>query len=407
MGTNVWIVWANMLRAWLATFMPAWGVDVTMAFVRAAVGAIFALVAFMILTWIERKGFGRFQDRLGPNLAGPYGLLQPIADGIKAITKEDITPTKADRVPYNLAPMLAAFAAIMVYAVIPFGRDLVGVDLDIGILYVMAVGALGTLAVLMAGWSSNNKYALLGAFRGVAQLISYEVPHVLAVVTVVMVAGTMSMIGIVDKQASGVWFIVALPVSALIMWLSGLAEIGRSPFDLLEADSEIVAGFHIEYTGMKFALFFMGEYMHSFAVSAVFSTLFLGGWHLPFINVDTTIPWIAPFVVIGKGFFLFWVMVWFRATFPRLRIDQMLAFNWKFLVPLSLANVGVVALVDKALSAAGYGLDANPGVWTVALLAANVALLWGALWLMGRSTRRRHALGQGRAFDQPATEATP
>jgi NADH-quinone oxidoreductase subunit H len=393
MGTNVWIELAKLLRAWLATFMPAWGVDVTMAFVRAAIAAVLALVAFMILTWIERKGFGRFQDRLGPNLAGPFGLLQPIADAIKAITKEDITPTNADRVPYNLAPMLAAFAAIMVYAVIPFGRDLVGVDLDIGIFYVMAIGALGTLAVLMAGWSSNNKYALLAAFRGVAQLISYEVPHVLAVVTVVMVAGTMSMIGIVDKQASGVWFIVALPVSALIMWLSGLAEIGRSPFDLLEADSEIVAGFHIEYTGMKFALFFMGEYMHSFAVSAVFSTLFLGGWHLPFINVDTTIPWIAPFVVIGKGFFLFWVMVWFRATFPRLRIDHMLAFNWKFLVPLSLANVGVVALVDKALSTAGYGLGVHPSVWTVVMLAANVALLLGALWLMDRSTaRRRRAL---------------
>jgi NADH-quinone oxidoreductase subunit H len=393
MGTNVWIELAKLLRAWLATFMPAWGVGVTMAFVRAAIAAVLALVAFMILTWIERKGFGRFQDRLGPNLAGPFGLLQPIADAIKAITKEDITPTNADRVPYNLAPMLAAFAAIMVYAVIPFGRDLVGVDLDIGIFYVMAIGALGTLAVLMAGWSSNNKYALLAAFRGVAQLISYEVPHVLAVVTVVMVAGTMSMIGIVDKQASGVWFIVALPVSALIMWLSGLAEIGRSPFDLLEADSEIVAGFHIEYTGMKFALFFMGEYMHSFAVSAVFSTLFLGGWHLPFINVDTTIPWIAPFVVIGKGFFLFWVMVWFRATFPRLRIDHMLAFNWKFLVPLSLANVGVVALVDKALSTAGYGLGVHPSVWTVVMLAANVALLLGALWLMDRSTaRRRRAL---------------
>ncbi len=397
MGTNFWIEIAN----WLRSLLPDGTVeDVVMAFVRATVLATFGLFMFMVLTWIERKGFARFQDRLGPNLAGPFGLLQPIADGIKAITKEDITPAGADRVVYNLAPILAAFAALMVYAVIPFGRDLVGVDLDLGLFYIIAIGALGTVAVLMAGWSSDNKYALVSAFRGVAQLVSYEVPEVLSVVTVIMVAGTMSLVGIVDRQASSTWYIVALPLSALIFLISNLAEIGRSPFDLLEADSEIVAGFHIEYSGMKFALFFMGEYVHAFAAGAIFSTLFLGGYHLPFINVDKTIPWIAPLVVIAKGLFMFWVMVWIRSTFPRLRIDHLLAFNWKFLVPLSLVNVGMVSLVDKWLNMAGYGAQTHPTVWGLVMLTANLVLLLGALWLAGEAGHRAR-----QAAEQPSAPA--
>ncbi len=385
---NFWIDGANALRGWMGGFMPAESVDVVMAIVRAVVIGVFGLVMFMVLTWVERKGFARFQDRLGPNKAGRYGLLQPIADGIKAITKEDTTPADADRVAFNLAPILAAAAAIMVYAVVPFGRDMVGVDLDIGIFYVMVMGGLGPLAVLISGWGCSNKYALLSAFRGVAQLVSYEVPQVLSAITVIMIAGTMSMVAVVDKQVASTWYIVALPLSALIMFLSGMAEMGRSPFDLLEADSEIVAGFHIEYSGMKFALFFMGEYMHAFAMSAVFATLFLGGWHLPFINVDKVIPWIGPFVVTGKALFIFWVMVWIRSTLPRLRIDHLLAFNWKFLVPLSLVNVGVVALLDKWLDFAGYGARANPTVWALVLLAANLIMLFGALWLAGKAGRR-------------------
>jgi len=394
MGNNFWIAIADALRGWMGGFMPPVGVDVVMAFLRAIVLAVFGLLMFMVLTWIERKGIARFQDRLGPNKAGPYGLLQPIADGVKAITKEDITPANADRFVYNIAPILAAMGSLLVYAVVPFGQGMIGVDLDIGIFYILVVGSLGPLAVLISGWSSSNKYALLGAFRGVAQLISYEVPQILSVVTVIMIAGTMSMIGIVDKQVASTWFIVPLPLSALILLLSGMAEAGRGPFDLLEADSEIVAGYHIEYSGMKFAMFFLGEYVHAFAVSAVFSTLFLGGWQLPFFNVDNTIPWIGPLVILVKSLFIFWVMVWIRATFPRLRIDHLLNFNWKFLVPLSLLNVAVVALLDRLLSSAGYGAVDNTTVWTLVLLAANLAMLFGALWLMGRRGRRARQVDQ-------------
>jgi NADH-quinone oxidoreductase subunit H len=400
MGTNFWIDIGNALQGWLGTFMPDWGASLTMAFLRAALLASFGLIMFMVLTWIERKGFARFQDRLGPNLAGPFGLFQPLADGIKALTKEDITPAGADRFVFNLAPILSAFAALMVYAVIPFGQGLVGVDLDVGIFYVMAIGALGVLAVLLAGWSSNNKYALVSAFRGVAQLVSYEVPQVLAVVTIIMVAGTMSLSGIVGKQMDSAWYLVAMPVTALIMLISGMAEIGRSPFDLLEADSEIVAGFHIEYSGMKFALFFMGEYVHSFALGAIFSTLFLGGWHLPFVNIDTLAPWAGPFIVTGKALFMFWVLVWIRSTLPRLRIDHMLAFNWKFLVPLGLVNVGVVALLDAALRAVGYGASANATAWALAMLTANVLMLLGAVWLVGAAGRRAR-LAQEPEIEEP------
>lgn len=401
---NFWIDIANTLRGWLGGFMPTWGVDATMALLRAVIMAVFAMVMFMLLTWIERKGFARFQDRLGPNLAGPFGLLQPIADGIKAITKEDITPAGADRPVYNLAPILAAAAAIMVFAVVPMGRDLVGVNLDTGIVYIMAMGALGDIAVLMAGWSSNNKYALLGAFRGVAQLISYEVPNVLSVVTVIMIAGTMSLVGIVNAQFATAWYLLPLPLSALIMLLSGMAEIGRSPFDLLEADSEIVAGFHIEYSGMKYALFMMGEYIHSFALGAVFATVFLGGWHLPFIDIDHIAPWLGPFIVTAKSLFIFWVLVWIRSTFPRLRIDHMLAFNWKFLVPLGLVNVIAVALVDKALVAAGHSATVNPPLWTLALLATNLVVLFGALLALGQAGRRARVTAQEPV---PALEAEP
>ena len=288
-----------------------------MAFLRAAMLGTMGLLVFMLLTWLERKVVARIQDRIGPNLAGPWGLLQPIADGVKAITKEDTTPRGADVHVFNAAPIVAGVAAMLVYAVIPFGPDtgigpLSGTDLNLGLFYILAVGAVALIAVLMAGWSSNNKYALVGAFRAVAELLSYEVPQVLSVAVVVMISGSMQMTTIVNAQQ--IPFIFPLLVTALVFFISGLAESGRVPFDLVEAESEIVAGYHIEYSGMKFSLFFLGEFIHAFAVCAVFATIFLQGWNGPILP-----PYIWFFI---KSFGLFFVMMWIKFTLPRFRIDQ-------------------------------------------------------------------------------------
>ncbi len=369
-----------------------WFVDLVMAIIRAVVLGTFGLVTFMLLTWIERKLIARMQDRLGPTYHGPGGILIPIADGIKMITKEDTVPAGADKWVFNLAPILTAVAALIVFAVIPFGPDtgggaLVGTSLPIGILYVLAVGAAGVIAVLMAGWGSNNKFALLGAFRAVAQLISYEVPQVFSLVVVVMLAGTMDMVQIVDRQT--VPFIFPLFVTALIFFISGVAETGRSPFDLLEAESEIVAGFHVEYSAMKFSMIFLAEFVHAFAVGAVFVTVFLSGWHGPILP-----PYLWFLLKCGVMFF---VMILLRGTLPRFRIDQLMAFNWKFLVPLSLANLLMIAIGDKLLRDGGLSSDSNPLLWGLSLFAANIALLLVSLGLLGRVSRRARMSDEARA----------
>jgi NADH-quinone oxidoreductase subunit H len=299
---------------------------------------------------------------------------------------------------------VAGVAAMLVYAVIPLGPDtgqgpLAGTDLNLGLFYILAVGAVALIAVLMAGWSSNNKYALLGAFRAVAELLSYEVPQVLSVSTVVMIAGTMQMTQLVQVQT--VPFIFPLLVTALVFFISGLAESGRVPFDLVEAESEIVAGYHIEYSGMKFSLFFLGEFIHAFAVCAVFVTIFLNGWNGPILP-----PYIWFFI---KSFGLFFVMMWIKFTLPRFRIDQLMAFNWKFLVPLSLVNLLVVAAVDTLLrKVVGWTPDGSTAwLWGLVLFAVNVVMLFVALGLMGRAIRRKR-LAERRIvvrMDEPAAPA--
>jgi NADH-quinone oxidoreductase subunit H len=388
-----WI--AGLLINRLSTFMPPDAVNVTMAVLRAAFLGIFALVMFMVMTWIERKGVARIQNRIGPNLAGPWGLLQPLADGVKALTKEDITPDHADRLVYNIAPILSAVAAMIVFAAIPFGPGLIGTDMNIGIFYILAVSGMGVLAILLAGWSSNNKYALLGGFRVVAQLVSYEVPHVLSIVAPVMLAGSLSLVTIVEKQPG--WFILVLPASAVIVMLSGMAEVGRSPFDLLDAESEIIAGHHIEYSGMKFALFFLAEYVHAFGVSCIVTALFLGGWRGPDI-AGVTVPWLWFFV---KAILVFNVMVWARGTLPRLRIDQLMAFNWKFLVPLSLANLIVVAVADRV--ARGLGLTAGSWPWALVMLTFNTAMIVAAMALVSAAGRRARMVREAPA--EPEVES--
>jgi NADH-quinone oxidoreductase subunit H len=382
----------EFLVSWLSSFMPS---EIARLIVQVFYALILLIVGptmVLILTYAERKLVGRIQDRIGPNRAGPYGVLQAFADAIKMLTKEDITPTNADRIIYNLAPMLSVLPPLLLLAIIPPAPGVIGADLNIGVIYIPAIGSIGMLAVLMAGWGSNNKYALLGAFRAVAQLISYEIPMVLALISVVLVAGSMSMVDIV--RAQDVAFFIALPVSFITFLLASVAEGGRSPFDLLEAESEIVAGYHIEYSGMKFALFFLAEYIHIFAVAALGTTLFFAGWRGPFAE---QVPILGIFYFSLKCSIIIFIFFWLRGTLPRFRIDHLLDFAWKFLVPVGLVNVVLIAFVVKLTGAPGSrgipgttGLlgAANPAMQTAILLIANIVLIAATLTVMAFVARR-------------------
>lgn len=332
----------------------AW-VEVVIDLLGVLTVSTFCLLIVIFLIWLERKVIARMQDRIGPNrVGGRFGLLQTVADVLKLLTKETITPAGADRLAYNLAPMLIVMAALWMWAVMPFGPGLLGVDLNIGLFYVLAVSSASVVSILFAGWGSNNKYALLGAFRSVAQLVSYEVPMVLALIVPILLARSMSTESII--QAQTIPFIILAPLSALIFFISALAETGRTPFDLLEAESEIVAGFHVEYGGMKFGMFFLAEFIGTLFMSALFSTVYLGGYRLFGLERLDVNGWqighlIAVVVFFSKTFLMYFVFIWIRATLPRVRIDQMLDFNWKFLVPLSLVLVLTVAIVDKLIPA--------------------------------------------------------
>ncbi len=338
----------------MAPCLTSSGVDPGLAqFISILIGvvlvALFPLVLVILLIWMERKVAARVQDRLGPNRVGPFGLFQNIADALKLIIKEDITPAGADRTIFNLAPIIATLSTTMMWAVIPFSPVNIGVDLSIGVLYFTAIGSIGTLAIMMAGWSSNNKYALLGAFRVVAALVSYEVPMVLALLVPVMIAGTLSMQSLVIAQ-QGMWFIVPAFVSALLFYISNLAETGRAPFDLIEAESELVAGYNIEYSGMKFGLFMANEFMHAFTANLLFAVIFLGGWSGPGATEVPLLGFIYLFLKTGA---LYIPSLILRATVPRVRIDQMMGFNWKFLVPVAIVNVVVVAFLLQVTKALG------------------------------------------------------
>lgn len=350
---------------------------------------IFALTLAIALIWIERKLAARLQDRLGPNRVGPYGLLQMVADVLKLLTKEDITPLEADRVTYNLAPALAVFQVMMAMAVIPFANGVIGADVNIGVLYLMAIGSVGAMAALMAGWSSNNKYALVGGFRVVAQLLSYEIPLVMAMLIPVLVAGTMRMNGLAEAQGGWFglgWYVWTLPTAFLIFFIAALAEGERAPFDLLEAESEIVAGFNIEYSGMKFAWFYLAFFLNSWVLAAVGATIFLGGWQGPFV---AQIPALGVIYFIAKTLLLFFIQAWVRATFPRLRIDQMMSFCWKVLVPMALLLFIAVAVTLK--------LGLPQPVQGVALLGLNLVILLATLALVSRAQKRSVGAGK-RAF---------
>jgi len=295
---------------------------------------VFVLVMVLAFVYIERRAMARMQARLGPNRTGPFGLLQSPSDALKVLLKEDIVPSNADKIVHLLAPIVAFAPLLMIFAVVPFGDGALLADLNAGILYVVAIASMTSVGVLMAGWGSNNKYSLLGAMRDVASMVSYEIPLVLSVLGVALMAGSLSLNDIV--RAQNIPFVLLQPLGALIFFIAGCAEINRSPFDLLEADSELTAGFHTEYSGMKFALFYLVEYGEALAMAAVLSTLFLSGWRGPVLP-----PWMWLLIKIVVVFF---VMVWTRTTLPRARIDQLMALAWKFLFPMAIINFLLTAI---------------------------------------------------------------
>jgi NADH-quinone oxidoreductase subunit H len=376
----------NFIAEWLKSLManiglPTGVVVVIITLIGIVVMATFLLVMDIGLVWFERKMVARFQDRLGPNRVGPFGLIQPIADIIKLLIKEDIMPQGADKFIFNIAPIFALATVLLLWAVIPFAPTILGSDINVAVLYIVAIGAVGTLGIIMAGWASNNKYALLGAFRTVAQMVAYEVPIVIALLVPVILARSMGMQAIVEAQSP--WYIFVIPLAAFILFVAMIAEIGRTPFDINEAESEIVAGYHIEYTGMKFGLFYAGELLHALTVSAIIATLFLGGWRGPFVD---QVPILGVFYLFLKSFLIYYVIMWVRYSFPRIRIDQMLGFSWKFLTPLALILLIVVAILSKVLE------GVSPAVFALVMLAANLIIIGATVMVLrvyARMERKR------------------
>jgi len=366
-----------------ASLQPAASVLLTIAAIMAVCGGCFALT-----TIIERKGLGRIQNRRGPNRVGPCGLFQPLADGLKMLTKEDIVPSSADKAAHFLAPIILTVPIWLTFSLLPFGRNMAALNLDSGVLFFFALGSATELAVFMAGWSSQNKYSVLGAMRAIAQMISYEVPLALATVPVLMLAGSLSLVDIV--QAQGGYALGFVPRwNVLTPWglvgfglflTAATAESNRSPFDLPEGESELIAGYLTEYSGFKYALFFLGEYLGLFAVSGLGVTLFLGGWRAPLPILEWAPSW---FWFGGKFSALIFVFIWARGTLPRLRLDQLLNLAWKFLVPMALINMLAAAIWH--LSPQWGGVFTSPPMrW---LLTAAM-LVFPYVWL-GRAVNPR------------------
>jgi NADH-quinone oxidoreductase subunit H len=346
------------------------------------IGAVVTITALWVAyaTYLERKISAFMQARLGPMRVGPWGLLQPIADGLKLLVKEDFIPANADRWIFFVAPYIAVVAAFIVLAVVPFGPDWgVITDVNIGVLFVLAVSSVGVLATILAGWSSNSKYALLGALRSSAQMVSYEVSMGLSIIGALMFARTLSLSGIVGAQASdSIWFLVYQPIGFVIFVISGIAENNRAPFDLPEAESELVAGFHTEYSGMRWSLFFMAEYAAMVVVTAVATTLYLGGWYFPFVyrleahGYHNLYVALSVFVFLAKAGLLLYLYFWLRWTLPRFRYDQLMDIGWKWLLPASLINIVVSALAIATLQ----GFDGWRGMHTIDSITHGLNLTW-------------------------------
>lgn len=326
--TGIAVLIKNYILGWGSPLPVA---DLALLTIQWVCIAMIVTLNVIILIWLERKISGFIQERLGPNRLGPYGIFQTIADAIKLLTKQDIIPSQTDRWIFKSAPMLFLVVSVMLYAVLPMGKGMQIVNLDIGLLYFVAVGSLTTICLLMAGWGSNNKWSLLGAMRAVAQMISYELPLLFSMLGVVMIAGSLNLNDIVAAQSNYRWFIWLQPLGLAVYFISATAELNRGPFDMPEAEQELVAGVYTEYSGMRWALFFLAEYTNLVAVSALASTLFLGGWQGPLLP-----SWIW---IIIKTYLVMLIFMWLKWTFPRIRMDHLMSFSWKVLIPISLFNI--------------------------------------------------------------------
>jgi len=322
---------ARALNSWLVSLgLASWWADLVLLVLQWTCIVMIITLNVLILIWLERKISAFIQQRLGPNRLGPYGFFQTIADTLKLLTKEDIIPSRTDKWIFMTAPMFFIIVAVMLYAVLPMGKDMTVVNLNVGLFYFISVGSLSTICLLMAGWGSNNKWSLLGAMRSVAQMISYEIPLAFSLLGIVMITGSLNLSEIVVAQHR-IWFIILQPIAFVTYFIAATAELNRGPFDMPEAEQELTAGAYTEYTGMRWALFFLAEYTNLVAVSALASTLFLGGWQGPILP-----SWLW---IILKTYLIMLVFMWLKWTFPRIRMDHLMSFSWKVLIPVSLLNI--------------------------------------------------------------------
>ena len=385
--------WNDPLKVaadWLLGIFTGWGMpelaaQVLIGFLGVLILISILMVLDIFLVWVERKVVSRFQDRIGPNRVGPFGLIQPFADIIKLMIKEDTTPGGADKVVYNIAPMLSMMSVLILWAVVPLAPKMIGVDLNIGALYIVAAGAIGTLSIIMAGWSSNNKFATIGAFRQVAVMVSFEIPMLATMLIPTMLAGSMGTSTIIEKQ--DIWYFFLSPVGALVFLIAAIAELGRAPFDMAEGESELVSGYNIEYSGMKFGMFYAGELLHAFTFGGFWAIMFFGGYR--FFGLEQVSPFLAIAILMFKAFLGYWLIMWIRYTLLRIRIDHMLSFNWKFLTPLAFVLLMVTALMNALLAGTSTWL------YISGMFLSNVLVGWVALEIARSYSRREREKLEG------------
>lgn len=388
---NFWTDPLKVAAEWLEGILTGWGMDAIFAHILVVFLGVLLLITILMvldifLVWIERKVVARFQDRLGPNRVGPYGLIQPFADIIKLIIKEDTTPDGADKVVYNLAPILSMMSVLIIWAVVPIAPVMLGTDLNVGVLFLIAAGAIGTLSIIMAGWSSNNKFALIGGFRQVAMMVAFEIPMLTMLLIPTIFAGSMNMNAIIQAQGS-IWYFFLSPLGALIFLIAIIAELGRAPFDLAEGESELVAGYNTEYSGMKFGMFYAGELLHAMTFGGIWGILFFGGYR--FFGLEQVSPFLAVLIFLVKALIGYWVIMWVKYTMMRIRIDQMLAFNWMFLTPLSFVLLMVTALANALLA------GTSTLVYGIGMFASNIILGWVALEIVRAYSRKEREKLEG------------
>jgi len=385
--------WKDPLKIaadWLMDIFTGWGMpqpaaNVLIGFLGVLILITILMVLDIALVWVERKVVARFQDRVGPNRVGPFGLIQPFADIVKLLIKEDTTPGGADKVVYNLAPILSMMSVLILWAVVPIAPAILGVDLNIGVLYIIAAGSIGTLSIIMAGWSSNNKFAMIGAFRQVAVMISFEIPMLATMLIPTIFAGSMGTSAIIEQQ--DIWYFWLSPLGAVIFLIAAIAELGRAPFDMAEGESELVSGYNVEYSGMKFGMFYAGELLHAFTFGGFWAIMFFGGYR--FFGLEQVSAFLAIAILVFKAFLGYWLIMWIRYTLLRIRIDHMLAFNWKFLTPLSFALIMVTAFMNALLA------DAPTWLYISGLFFSNVLIAWGALEIARSYGRKEREKVQG------------